>query len=168
VDRFHNPRAVRYQLGPESAEGYYRYSFNYPLVRSRLLDPLGPGGNRRYCPEAFDYRTDAFIEAPYRLASPDSILLFDGIFLRRPELEDCWDVSIFVEIRFETCLERALTRDLDYLGDPETVRARYHQRYFPAQQHYLQTCRPRQRADFVLVNDDPQRPELYPLQALQS
>jgi uridine kinase len=168
VDRFHNPRAIRYQLGPDSALGYYQYSFNYTLLRSRLLDPLGPGGDRRCHTEAFDFRSDTPIDSPLRLAPPDAVLLFDGVFLMRPELTGCWDLTIFVEISFETCVQRALQRDLNYLGSQTAVRQQYRRRYIPGQQLYLESCQPRQRADMILVNDDPANPELHVLQSLQS
>ena len=45
VDRFHRPRAERYVRGEDSAEGYYRDSFDYDLFRRVLIDEcLIPGG----------------------------------------------------------------------------------------------------------------------------
>ena len=48
VDGFHLPRAARYRRGPDSPEGYFLDSFDYPALRSALLDPLGPHGARRF------------------------------------------------------------------------------------------------------------------------
>ena len=55
VDGFHNPRAVRYKLGRSSPEGYFRDSFNYTTLTTKLLGPLGPDGSQLYCPALFDY-----------------------------------------------------------------------------------------------------------------
>ena len=58
IDGFHNPKAIRYQLGPDSPEGYYRDSFNHEAILACLLHPLGPGGSLRYRLAAYDYRLD--------------------------------------------------------------------------------------------------------------
>lgn len=62
VDGFHNPRAIRYQRGRESAEGYYRDAYNYELLVARALLPLGPGGNGSYVSQVFDLERDEPIE----------------------------------------------------------------------------------------------------------
>ena len=48
IDGFHRPRAQRYRRGDLSPEGAYHDTFDYGAVRAVLLDPLGPGGSRRY------------------------------------------------------------------------------------------------------------------------
>ncbi|HZU87536.1 MAG TPA: hypothetical protein VFF78_08640 [Anaerolineaceae bacterium] len=160
MDGFHCPRIVRYRRGAESPEGYFFDSFDYPQLRSALLDPLGPSGDRRYRTAVFDFRQDISLEKPAQIADPQGILLFDGIFLSRPELAGGWDFNIFIEISFETSLARAMRRDLDLFGDPEAVRRRYLLRYFPAQEMYLASCNPRGKANVVVVNNDLAQPEL--------
>ncbi len=160
IDGFHNPREVRYRLGPDSPEGYYADSFDLPALRRLLLDPLGPGGDRRIQTALFDFRADRPVESPVVTAAPDAILLFDGVFLQRPELADTWDLILFVKVTFDTVLARAAARDAGLLGGPAAVEARYRARYIPAQQRYLADCRPAQRADLVIVNDDPELPFL--------
>ncbi len=159
IDRFHNPREVRYRLGPDSPEGYYADSFDLPALR-RLLDPLGPGGSRIIQTGLFDFRADAaHVNAPVE-AAPDAVLLFDGVFLLRPELADCWDYVIFVHVPFEEVLRRAVLRDADLFGEPQAVIDRYTKRYIPAQQAYLAQYRPEARADAVVYNEEPGNPGL--------
>jgi uridine kinase len=160
IDGFHNPRAVRYERGPLSPDGYYHDSFNLPVATSSILAPLGPSGDGIYRSAAFDYRVDAPVQVEPRLAPPGAILLFDGIFLARPELIAYWDVFIFVQISFDTCLARAWERNSERAISEETLRHRYQTRYLPAQRHYLATCRPMDLADMILVNDDPADPRL--------
>jgi len=160
IDGFHHPRALRYRRGKESPEGYYADSFDYPGLRCALLEPLGPGGSRRYRTAIFDYRQDCPLDQPEQVADPNAILILDGIFLLRPELAENWEVRIFVQVSFETSLERALRRDAPALGGEEQVRQRYQLRYFPAQRLYLQRCDPLHQADAVLFNDEPQTPRL--------
>lgn len=160
ADDFQRPRAARYARGRLSPEGYYEDAFDYPLLREALLGPLGPGGGRRYRAQAFDERRDEPIDAPHQEAPADAVLLVDGVFLQRPELAGCWDLVVFVDVPFETSLARALERDAADFGGAEAVRERYARRYIPAQRRYLADCRPRERADLVVANGDPARPEL--------
>lgn len=86
------------------------------------------------------------------------MLLFDGVFLLRPELIDRWDLRIFVSAAFEETLNRARIRDLASLGSAARVEQRFRNRYLPSQQHYFDTARPTDYADIIVHNDDPQRP----------
>jgi len=160
VDGFHHPREVRHRLGPLSPRGYYEDSFDYTAVVSCLLLPLGPGGTLRYRTATYDFRIEAPVEAPELSATPDAVLMFDGIFLLRPELGRHWDFRVFVEASFDTTLKRALTRDVALFGTPEAVRERYTTRYIPGEEMYLRRVRPRERADVVVENDDPADPGL--------
>jgi uridine kinase len=158
IDRFHHPREFRYRRGPDSPEGYYHDSFDLAALRRLLLDPLGPGGTREIQTSLFDFRADAPHPAAPVQAPVDAILLFDGVFLQRPELAGGWDFVIFVEVSFETVLARAVERDRDLFGSPQAVIERYNQRYIPAQRLYLAECRPAQHADVVVINDNPSSP----------
>jgi uridine kinase len=160
LDGFHRPRADRYRRGAGSAEGYYRDAFDYPALRDNLLFPLGPGGDRRCRLAVFDFRTDRPVSAPTFLAQQDAVLLLDGVFLLRPELDPYWDFRIFLSVDFDTALLRALRRDLALLGSEAAVRERYLQRYQPGQRLYLEEARPLDRADIIVDNNDPGQPEV--------
>ncbi len=108
IDGFHRPRAERYRNGENSPDGYYNDSFDYKTLRRVLLEPLGVGGSREYRRAVFDFRTDAPLAEEPGLSPDDAVLLFDGIFLLRPELLDCWDLRIFVSVDFKEALRRAL------------------------------------------------------------
>jgi uridine kinase len=160
IDGFHNPREIRYRHGADSPEGYYRDSFDYDALKLLLLVPLGPGGNRIYRTSAFYFRTDSPAPAAPMQAAPDSILLFDGVFLLRPELISFWDYKIFVHADPETALRRARLRDRGLFGTPQQAEARYRARYIPGQKIYLERVRPQSLADSVVDNNLPDRPGL--------
>lgn len=160
IDGFHRPRSQRYQQGPDSPAGYYEDSFEYAALQSRLLYPLGPRGSRRYRRAVFDVRNDIPLAAEEEEAPPDAVLLFDGVFLLRPELYALWDYRIFVRVDFEVALQRAMIRDRELFGSSEAVRERYLQRYIPGQQLYFQAVNPQKLADVVVENNDPIQQQL--------
>jgi len=155
IDGFHMPRSHRIRRGEYSPEGYFLDSFDYDALREELLDPLGPGGNRECRTRVFDYRTDSPAAEPQTTVPAHTVLLFDGVFLQRPELDGCWDFVVFVQAEFDTILRRVQDRD-EWMGDLEEIRKRYLLRYIPGQQLYLGSCKPAARADVVVMNDLPE------------
>jgi len=151
LDRFHNPRAIRYFRGRHSPEGYYRDSFNYDALIGNVLEPLGPGGSRQYRPAAFDYKTDEPVISPQFRAADDAVLLVDGIFLQRSELREYFDFTIFLDVRFEISTERMAARD-GIAAD--------NRRYVEGQRIYFSECRPQSLARIVIDNNDLANPVL--------
>jgi uridine kinase len=160
IDGFHQPKEKRYRRGHLSPEGYYSDSFDHDSMKQQLLIPLGSGGNFFYTTAVFDFRTDAPRTEPAKLASNNAILIFDGVFLFRPELNEHWDFRIFLHIDFDTVIERAILRDRSLFGDDQTTVERYTKRYIPGQQMYLQRVRPNLIADIVIDNTDPNYPKI--------
>jgi uridine kinase len=158
IESFLFPRAVRYRRGEHSPEGCYDDSFDYDALHAVLLEPLAPGGNRRFRRAVYDKRTDASSSEPVAMASANAVLLFDGVFLLRPELIDRWELRIFVFAAFEETLERAFTRDLAVSGSTAAVERRFRERYLPSQRSYFDTVRPADLADVVVQNDVPLHP----------
>lgn len=158
VDSFHNPRALRYRRGRQSPEGYFRDSYNYAQLAEVLLDPLSPGGSGRYRTAAFDHRTDQPVSAPEAQAAPGDILIFDGIFLHRPELRPYWDYSIFLEVGFDVSVPRGAQRD----GSAPDPQAPENRRYVEGQQIYLSAYEPRRSASIVINNETLLSPFIIP------
>jgi uridine kinase len=156
VDSFHNPRALRYRLGKESPVGFFQDSYDYARLKEYLLDPLSAGGSGIYRPRAFDHTIDAEIMVLEERALPGSILIFDGIFLHRPELRDYWDYSIFLDVPFAVSIPRGASRGF---GSPDPD-APTNRRYVEGQKIYLRECDPRSRASVVIDNTDLRRPRI--------
>jgi uridine kinase len=98
------------------------------------------------------YYEDSFDHARLRRAVLDSdgLLVVDGIFLLRPELNDLWDFRIFVHVELEEATRRGIARD-----GAETA-SLYRRRYGPGQRLYLESVRPADRADALVDNTDPE------------
>lgn len=161
IDDFHRPRAERHgrhELPPWMR--YYLDSYDYPAIRAALLLPLGPDGDRRYRRALFDSYHDVPIEEPPQLAPADAVVLIDGVFLCRPELDDLWDVRIFVAIDAAESLRRGPPRDQPWVGSVAVAAERYGTTYIPGEDHYLALVRPCERADVVIDNQEPVAPRL--------
>ena len=160
IDGFHNPRQTRHRRGSYSPEGYYFDSFNYELLKECLLEPLSPRGNRVCRLKAYDFKTDTEIHNVELMAENDQILIFEGVFLMRREIEQYWDLKIFMDIDFETSIKRALQRDLYLFGSEEETLKRYQERYIPGQKIYLELENPKAKADIVIDNNDFSNPSI--------
>jgi len=158
IDGFHRPRAERYRRGELSPEGCFFDSFDLEALRTELLDPLGPGGNRRYRAAVFDHWRDEPIAAEVQVAPDDAVLVFDGVFLLRHELLACFELRIFLSVGVGELLRRARRRDPALFGSVEEAEHRYQRRYLPAQRLYMENERPLGHADVIIENDDPGHP----------
>ena len=160
MDGFHNPPEIRHRHGAMSVEGYIEDSFNYTAVRKCVLDPLGPEGSLSYLPEIYDHSIETAKQSDPVFASPDAILLFEGVMLFRQEIVNAFDYKILVETSFEVALERAKTRDLKHFGNMQTLLDKYTLRFIPGQKRYMAECQPAAKANVILTNDDPDHPKL--------
>lgn len=161
IDDFLFPRAQRYRRGQYSAEGCYFDAHDRDAMRRVLLDPLGPDGDRRFQTAVYHRETDTTLSLPISTAPADAVLLFDGVFLLRPELLNQWDLTIFVSVEFDRTLERAQARGTALAGlaaDTTEIERSWRNRYIPSQQLYFTLARPTDHADIIVSNDELQRP----------
>ncbi len=150
IDGFHNPKEIRYRQGEYSAQGYYEDCFDYTAVISQLLRPLQNGPWPAECSRAsFNLRANMPLEEKVT-APQNTILLFDGLSLMRPELNAYWDFRILLKISYEEAIRRALARDLELLGSAENVEKKYRLRYNPAWGMYQDRENPEAMADLVI------------------
>ncbi|MCP5041557.1 MAG: uridylate kinase, partial [bacterium] len=110
-DDFHHPRAIRHARGRHCAEGYYLDAFDWERLVTWLLDPLGPDADRAYRTASHDLASDARLCPPVEHASASALLLFDGMFLQRPETRGGFDVVIHLQVEPSILRTRAVTRD---------------------------------------------------------
>jgi uridine kinase len=158
IDEFMLPRAIRYRRGVDSAVGCYNESFDFEALHRVLLKPLGPGGDRRFQEAVYDRHADGPSAAAVHVAAENAVLLFDGVFLMRPELNAHWELRILVATTFEETLRRARVRDVSSLGSVSRVEERFRKRYLPSQQSYFDSVRPDAIAEVVVENDRPDIP----------
>lgn len=158
IDNFHNPRAVRYRQGKESAIGYYEDAHDYNSFKQKLLIPLGPGGNLHYQSISLDLDKDEFVSAEPSVAKKDSIFIIDGTFLFKKDLSNLYDFKIFVNSDFEIARKRGAKREAVNFGSFDKAEEMFMNRYHAASRMYLEQHLPQLTADVVINNDDLHNP----------
>src|SRR5262249_45380280 len=116
IDDFHPPghkyRSAERRYTPST---YYAEGYDYVAFRQFVLEPLRQGDRR--CRLAL---WDSFNDIPFPEAWTDvpkgAIAVIDGCFLFRPDLRHYWDYTIWLEIDWDTMLERAASRDVAWVG----------------------------------------------------
>ncbi|UYN84012.1 MAG: uridine kinase [Microcella sp.] len=148
VDGFHRPRAERYARGRDSAEGYYRDSFDLEALRALLIEPFGSGA-AVVVVAAFDHASDAPVERRESGIPHDAMLVLDGVFLHRPELRGLWHSSVWLDVDDAVREARLTARD-----GAGSLAARYSE----GQAIYAREANPRRAAAIIVDNNDAARP----------
>jgi uridine kinase len=154
IDGFHRPKIERYRAGRDSAEGFYRDSFDYDAFRAELVSPFRRGGDTPFRTAIFDVGADRAVDLEPSTAPSDAVLIVDGIFLHRPELVGLWNYSIFLDVPREVAAARLATRE----GTDPDPDAPSNARYTQGQRLYVAEVRPRTRAVAIVDNTDVERP----------
>jgi uridine kinase len=88
------------------------------------------------------------------------VLIVDGVFAFRPQLNDFWDFRIWLEIDEETSVRRGVQRD--QARDGAQVEAVHRDRYLAAERLYLAEVDPARLAEVVIDNTVLHQPRLLP------
>ncbi len=164
IDDFHRQdhkyRSQRREWTPRS---YYDEGYDYEAFCDVLLRPLGPGGDRRCRTGIFDSYHNAWLSEEWHQVARDAIVLVDGCFLSRPEIVEHWDYRIWLDIDWETMLERAQQRDVAWVGSKQEVLDRYERRVIPTHQLYELECRPMESAAALVDNRRIEEPRILRL-----
>jgi uridine kinase len=154
IDNFHHPKVIRYRQGKESAKGYYEDAHDYLAFMEKLLIPLGPGGSLHYQEISLDLPSDEYVTQALKVSDMDSIFIIDGTFLFKKELNNHYDVKIFVGTDFEIARKRGAKREELNFGSYEKAEEMFLKRYHAASRLYLDQHSPQHYADVVINNDD--------------
>ncbi|MGC5021061.1 uridine kinase [Micromonospora sp. DT47] len=153
LDDFKHPWRDRHRYDRTSGPGYYRNAFDNPAIRALLLGPAGPAGTGRcvLClRDPLTQREHADVVTP---AAPDAVLVVDGVFAFRPELDDLWEYRIWLDVPAELSVRRGVARDGEREG-VEAAEALHRDRYLAAERLYLVEADPVSRVDAVVDNSD--------------
>ncbi|SCC38887.1 AAA family ATPase [Bacillus wiedmannii] len=160
IDDFHNPRLIRYAQGKDSARGYYEDAHDYTAFKERLLRPLGSNGNLQYETISHNLKTDIPVHNEPLLAQPNMVLIVDGTFLFKKDVEHLFDYKILVDTDFEIARKRGAERETEAFGSYEEAEKRFLNRYHAACKMYIDEHNPKECADVVFRNSDLENPEV--------
>ncbi len=147
IDGFHRPATERHRRSEiDPGLSYYADSFDYSALKRELLIPFAEHHPIRAA--TFDYRSDRPVSSESVMVEEGAVLVFDGVFLQRPELAESWDLVVFLRIDPGIALGRAVERDGEVFGSD--VERRYKERYQPGQAIYFEQVDPEPKADIVV------------------
>jgi len=154
ADDFLNPRSVRYARGRDSAEGFWRDSYDHAVLRRDVVDAARGRGS--YRPAAHDLAADCPVAVP-DVALPDgAVVVIDGCFLLDDHWTGAWDLSVLLTAPFAVSVARMAARD----GGPSHPDDPAVRRYVEGQRLYQAHARPHERADLVVDLTDLSAPLL--------
>jgi uridine kinase len=160
LDDFKKPWRDRHLYDRESGEGYYRNAFDYDTAARLLLQPAGPGGSG-VCALCFiDPLTQREHSDVVTHAAPDAVLIVDGVFAFRPEINAHWDFRIWLHVDESTSLRRGTHRDQTWAG--VEAQALHRDRYLVAERLYLAEVDPLGLVDVVIDNTVFDWPRMLP------
>lgn len=149
IDDFIHPRAVRYNDNYAEWECYYNLQWRYDYLMNEIITPLKNSVDFKASIELYDKDNDTYILSETSVPV-GNIVIIEGVFLQRQELKGVFDYMIYIDIPEEIRLDRVLERD-GYIGDKQQIKAKYDNRYFPAEHHYIEICSPSTSADYIIA-----------------
>jgi uridine kinase len=158
LDDFKKPWRDRHLYDRESGEGYYRNAFDYSAVTRLLLEPASPAGSGKCALCSIDPLTQVDHSTVITQATRDAVLIADGVFAFRPEINDHWEFRIWLHVDEHTSLRRGALRDQEVAGS--TAEALHRDRYLVAERVYIEEVDPIRFVDVVIDNSKFDRPEI--------
>lgn len=160
LDDFKRPWAEAHRYDRVTGEGYYRNAFDLAATRRLLLGPAAPDGDGVVALCSIDPLTQLDHATETVAMTDDAILVVDGVFAFRPELDDAWDLRIWLDIDPDLSVRRGTERDAAMEGDAAAAEALHRDRYLPAERLYLAEVDPLSFVDVVIDNSTFERPRL--------
>ena len=154
LDDFKRPWAESHLYDRVSGDGYYRNAFDLHAIKRLLLDPSSPTGSGLVALCSIDPITQIDHAQTTVDIPEDGVLLVDGVFALRRELNEHWDLRIWLRIDPELSIARGVKRDEDLESSREAAEAVHRDRYLVAEQIYVREVDPEAAADMVIDNTD--------------
>jgi uridine kinase len=152
LDDFKRPWADRHLYDRESGEGYYRNAFDYDAIIRLMLQPFRDGSPDGVALCGIDPITQIDHSTTRVPVLDDAVLVVDGVFALRDEINDWWTLRVWLEVDPKLSTARGIDRDRSRDGDrTESV---HHDRYGGAEAVYLAETNPAARADVMINNAD--------------
>jgi uridine kinase len=160
LDDFKRPWSERHLYDRLSGEGYYRNAFDREAACRLLLNPSDPSADGLVALCSIDPLTQIDHSAVQSAMPANGVLVVDGVFAYRPEINAYWDFRIWVEIPAELSVRRGIERDAEATGDAEQAEELHRDRYLAGELLYIDEVNPRSLVDVILDNSEFDRPRV--------
>ncbi|WP_254878357.1 uridine kinase [Streptomyces sp. NA04227] len=161
LDDFKKPWRDRHLYDRETGEGYYRNAYDYEAVKRLLLDPCRSSHATSCALCSIDPLTQRDHSSEVTSLDADAVLIVDGVFAFRPEINEFWDFRVWLQVDAELSVQRGAERDQDWAGsEAESI---HRNRYLVAERIYLQEVDPLPMMDVVIDNSVFERPRVVTL-----
>lgn len=114
--------------------------FDWQRLLNQVLEPIKDQKNGHY--QRYDWETDKLAE--WHAVPVDSIVIIEGVYSIRQELDDKYDFKVWVDCPREIRLSRGLERD------GEGARGIWENNWMISEDIYVETHKPFNRADLVV------------------
>lgn len=123
-------------------------NFEWKRMKKQVLAPLHSAKFARY--QRYDWPTDSLAE--WQTLNPKELVLVEGCFTLRKELDIYFDFKIWKEESREICLERGLKREAGFRSAKEMkkVKKRWVDEFQPIEDYYILNHKPQKNADLIV------------------
>lgn len=153
LDDFKRPWSERHLYDRVSGEGYFRNAYDFDAIRTLLLEPATSSGSGWVALCSIDPLTQVDHSEDRVVMPEDGVLIVDSVFAFRPELNQYWDLRIWVEIDAELSIQRGTQRDAPREGS-EAAETLHRDRYGVDESIYVSEVDPLLLADIIVDNTD--------------
>ncbi len=158
LDDFKRPWREAHLYDRRTGEGYYRNAFDCAAARRLLLEPAGPSADGRVALCSIDPLTQVDHASVVTAMARNGVLIVDGTFACRPELDDLWDLRIWLDVDEALSVRRGTLRDAAMEGGASEAEALHRDRYLAAERIYIAEVDPLSFVEVVVDNRDFARP----------
>jgi uridine kinase len=129
----------------KSAKEKAEMAIDWKRIRTEVLEPLLAGKPATWHP--FDWKAGHGLSENALHSDPKPLIVLDGAYSTRPELQDIIDFSVLVELPDDTHRRTRLVgrEGEDYMKD-------WHGRWDVAEDYYFTEVRPRETFDLIIAN----------------
>ena len=98
--------------------------------------------------EVYNRETDSYTLRKIEIPVGTTVII-EGVFLQRPELRPYFETVIYLELDKENEIDNVFQIGTFIWESKEEIALKYEQRYFPAEEKYVEQCNPLALADVV-------------------
>jgi uridine kinase len=163
LDDFKRPWRDAHLYDRTSGDGYYRNAQDLDVIRALLLDPASSSGSGVVALCSIDPLTQIDHSATTVVVPENGVLIVDGVFALRPELNRHWELRVWIDVEAGEAIARGVERDTAMEGSAIAAEQLHRDRYHASEHTYMNEVDPAALAEVVIQNTNFDQPRLIKL-----